>query len=194
MVAQQVFKENKLSIEKTLTFFQIAKPNPTDKDVMAQFGADTEECSELFEAFGFDSENPVVLELKHVSDWAYKAHPSNVYDINKEMALDAICDKLVTAIGLARTLNMDIVGAFNEVAESNLSKFYKMGEKYWKIEAFELQDICEEIEAQGRYKGVHWKREGEYAVFLDENSKILKNPRTYFEPNLKPYLKGENNV
>ena len=180
-----------MSIEKTLEFFSIAKPNPTDKDVMVQFGADTEECLELLEAFGFDAENPVVLELKHVSDWAYKAHQSNVHDINKEMALDAICDKLVTAIGLARKLGMDIIGAFNEVAESNLSKFYYLGVgDISDLEYVELDNIRQEIEAQGRYKGVYWKREGEYVVFLDENSKILKNPRTYFEPNLKPYLKG----
>ena len=172
----------------------MAKPNPTAKDVMSQMGADTEECYELFEAFGFEDGNPLMRELEDISQWAYKhGNPElEVAEIDKEMALDAICDKLVTAIGLARTLGMDIVGAFNEVAESNLSKFHYLGVgDISDLEYIELDTICREIEAQGRYKGVYWKREGEYVVFLDENSKILKNPRTYFEPNLKPYLKGE---
>lgn len=179
-----------MSIEKTLEFFEIAKPNPTDKDVMAQFGADTEECTELLEAFGFSSDNDVVEGLKRVTNWAYKAHPSNVCDINKEMALDAICDKLVTAIGLARTLNMDIVGAFNEVADSNLSKFIYVGSG--ELSPHQLADFaneCNQIELQGRYSGVRWKREDGYVVFFDENGKIVK-PSTFKEPNLKPYLKG----
>ena len=34
-----------MTVKNTLEFFKIAKPTPTDKDVMTQFGADTEEVA-----------------------------------------------------------------------------------------------------------------------------------------------------
>jgi hypothetical protein len=97
----------------------------------------------------------------------------------------------VTAIGTARTFGMDIVGAFNEVAESNLSKFIRVGTG--EISPQQLADFaneCNQIESQGRYSNVHWKRQGEYVVFLDGNGKIVK-PSTFKEPNLEQFIKGE---
>jgi hypothetical protein len=183
-----------MSVEKTLDFFKVAKPNPTASDVMTQFGADTEECRELFEAFGFEGGNPLMRELQEISQWAYscKAAKREVAEINRQLTLDAIADKLVTAIGLAYMLNMDIVGAFNEVAESNLSKFLYVGSgELSGLQLAELNKDCIDIESQGRYSGVHWKRQGEYVVFLDGNGKIVKSPRTYFEPKLEQFIGGE---
>jgi NTP pyrophosphatase (non-canonical NTP hydrolase) len=182
-----------MSVEKTLEFFKVAKPNPTAKDVMSQMGADTEECRELFEAFGFEDGNQLMRELEDISQWAYKhGNPKlEVAQIDKQLALDAIADKLVTAIGLAYMLNMDIVGAFNEVAESNLSKFLYVGSgELSGLQLAELNKDCIDIESQGRYSGVHWKRQGEYVVFLDGNGKIVK-PSTFKEPNLEQFIGGE---
>jgi NTP pyrophosphatase (non-canonical NTP hydrolase) len=156
-------------------------------------GADTEECQELFEAFGFEDGYPLMRELEDTSQWAYTHwNPKREVDqIDKEMALDAIADKLVTAIGLAYMLNMDIVGAFNEVAESNLSKFIHVGKD--ELSPQQLTDFaneCNQIELQGRYSNVQWKRQGEYVVFLDGNGKIVK-PSTFKEPNLEQFIKGE---
>ena len=49
-----------------------------------------------------------------------------VADINeheKQELLDALCDQIVTAVGVAHMLGMDIEGALNEVNNSNWSKF-----------------------------------------------------------------------
>ena len=86
----------------------------------------------------------------------------------------------------------DISGALAEVAQSNDSKFKYVG--YGRIVDQQIQifdEICKEIEEQGRYKGVCWVHQGAWIVFKDENGKLLKNPRTYREPDLSPFIKGE---
>ena len=45
-----------------------------------------------------------------------------VLDSRREL-LDALCDQIVTAVGVAYMLGMDIQGALNEVNRSNWSKF-----------------------------------------------------------------------
>jgi hypothetical protein len=43
--------------------------------------------------------------------------------INRTVLLHALCDQIVTAVGVAHILGMDIEGALREVANSNASKF-----------------------------------------------------------------------
>jgi hypothetical protein len=84
---------------------------------------------------------------------------------------------------------MDIEGAVKEVEASNLSKFIYVGDRELdSCDRFSFKEQCNLIEAQGRYKGVHWNRVGEYIVFYDQNGKILKSPSTYFEPKLEAYI------
>jgi hypothetical protein len=176
-----------MSVKNTLEFFKIAKPNPTGKDVMTQFGADTEEVAELFEAFGFDDNCDIVYTLQAASQWAYKASANEVDDIDRLDALDAICDKLVTAVGLGYMLGMNVEGAFKEVAASNLSKFIKVSGELTLDQMAQFDDECKEIESQGHYSGVTWSRKGDYVVFTDGNGKIVK-PSSYFEPDLEKFI------
>lgn len=176
-----------MSVKNTLEFFKTAKPNPTGKDVMTQFGADTEEVTELFEAFGFDDNCDIVYTLQATSQWAYKASANEVDDINRLAALDSICDKLVTAVGLGYMLGMNVEGAFKEVAASNLSKFIKVSGELTLDQMAQFEDECKQIESQGRYSGVTWSRKGDYVVFTDGNGKIVK-PSSYFEPELSKFI------
>ena len=43
--------------------------------------------------------------------------------VDRVALLDAICDRIVTGIGMAHMLGMDIIGALDEVNRSNFSKF-----------------------------------------------------------------------
>lgn len=180
-----------MSVENTLKFFKIAKPNPTPQDANVQYGVFLEELIETLEATDNSSSTDSLSDLSY--NYKHSISSLNVLtDERKVDVLDGLCDTIVTAIGTARALGMDIVGAFDEVSKSNLSKFYYVGEgEITPQQLSEFTQDCVDIEKQGRYNEVCWERIGEYVVFFDMNNKILKSPRTYFEPNLKPFLKGE---
>lgn len=185
-------------ITQIYQWFNIAKPTPTIKDFHTQLGAHVEEFTELFEeGLDFTSADPVIQDLKLVKDYYYAESPDPDFEkeINKVAVLDSICDQIVTGVGLAYMLGMDIEGALKEVAASNDSKYYFVGYtlELTPQQLGELANICMEIESQGRYEGVHWKRQGKWVVFFSNTGKILKNPRTYFEPDLTKFT-GESYV
>ena len=80
-------------------WFKAAKPNPSTADVCVQIGCHYEEVSEM---------SAVLEELSA--------------DARVEL-LDALCDQIVTAVGVAYMMGMDIEGALAEVNRSNWSKF-----------------------------------------------------------------------
>jgi predicted HAD superfamily Cof-like phosphohydrolase len=183
-----------MSVEKTVEFFKVAKPNPTAKDSAVQYGVFLEEAAEVLDATMDYSEAAYLKNLSEEYKNGFECNIEKLHSLTHERKvelLDGLCDTIVTAIGTARTLGMDIVGAFNEVAESNLSKFIHIGTG--ELSPQQLTDFaneCNQIELQGRYSGVHWKRQGEYVVFLDGNGKIVK-PSTFKEPKLQQFIKGE---
>lgn len=176
-------------MKDTLKFFQIAKPNPTISDAQTQLGVHLEEIVEMLDdGLGFNNDLTYELDV-----WATRLKKSEVLDFDEDMnrkaLLDSLADQYVTLIGTARALGMDIEGAVKEVEASNLSKFIYVGDSVLDAEYLaDLAQQCNDIELQGRYQGVHWKRVGEYIVFYDENGKILKSPSTYFEPKLEAYI------
>ena len=178
-------------MKDTLTFFEIAKPNPTIADAQTQLGVHIEEFQEMFtEGLAFLQEAGIAVELGEVADY-YKRNldPNFLVDLNRIAMIDSLADQYVTLIGTARALGMDIEGAVKEVEASNLSKFIYVG--YRELTPEDLGSFaqqCNDIELQGRYEGVHWKRVGEYIVFYDQNGKILKSPSTYFEPKLEAFI------
>lgn len=102
-------------------WFQAAKPEPTINDVMTQYGCHLEEVCEGLEATGDHDES---RELKGLADW-YKSknfcdEPPSAYG-NIDI-LDALCDQIVTATGVAYMMGFDIEGALKEVIRSNNSK------------------------------------------------------------------------
>jgi hypothetical protein len=48
-------------------------------------------------------------------------------DIDTIELLQSLCDQIITSIGVAHALNLDITGALSEVAECNISRFDEEG-------------------------------------------------------------------
>jgi NTP pyrophosphatase (non-canonical NTP hydrolase) len=182
-------------MKDTLTFFNIAKPNPNKRDFFTQYSVHLEEFGESLEALG--ATGRLVKDIEGASTQLRLDATNQTEDvidevygkINRVEMLDSLADQYVTLIGTARALGMDIEGAVKEVEASNLSKFIYVGDKELSpYECMTLDSQAVQIEDEGRYKNVHWKRVGEYIVFYDENGKILKSPSTYFEPQLEEFV------
>ncbi|AGR46544.1 putative phosphoribosyl-ATP pyrophosphohydrolase [Pseudoalteromonas phage TW1] len=107
-------------------WFKTAKPNPSVEDACVQIGCHYEEVSEMAETIGsYDLAAKIEREANCFKD----RYSGCVYrldcdeDFNKVKLLDDLCDQIVTAVGVAHMLGMDIEGALNEVNNSNWSKF-----------------------------------------------------------------------
>ena len=106
-------------------WFKAAKPNPSTADACVQIGCHYEEVSEMSAVLDDDVEDELV-------DTAilYKIKHSEYIGVLEELSadarvelLDALCDQVVTAVGVAYMMGMDIEGALAEVNRSNWSKF-----------------------------------------------------------------------
>ena len=107
-------------------WFKAAKPNPSTADVCVQIGCHYEEVSEMGAALCDDD---VACELADTA-LLYKMNPNWCIGAIEELSadarvelLDALCDQIVTAVGVAYMMGMDIEGALAEVNRSNWSKF-----------------------------------------------------------------------
>ena len=107
-------------------WFKAAKPNPSTADVCLQIGCHYEEVSEMSAALCDDD---VACELadtallyKMNTNWCIGAIEELSADARVEL-LDALCDQIITAVGVAYMMGMDIEGALAEVNRSNWSKF-----------------------------------------------------------------------
>ena len=103
-------------------WFKAAKPNPSTADACVQIGCHYEEVSEM-SAVLYD--NDVACELAATAI-AYKMNRSGYIGASagdRVELLDALCDQIVTAVGVAYMMGMDIEGALAEVNRSNWSKF-----------------------------------------------------------------------
>ena len=110
-------------IHSIKAWFKAAKPNPSTADVCVQIGCHYEEVSEMSAALCDDD---VAHELAATA-LAYKMNRSGYLGATSADArvelLDALCDQVVTAVGVAYMMGMDIEGALAEVNRSNWSKF-----------------------------------------------------------------------
>ena len=115
-----------MKIEDIKKWFEIAKPNPTLEDACVQVGCHYEEFSEMAETLSDDylqcEASRVSLEYKR-KVWYYADVLDNPSEHIKIKLLDDLCDQIVTSIGVAHMLGMDIEGALDEVNKSNHSKF-----------------------------------------------------------------------
>lgn len=114
-----------MSINKTLSWFKAAVPNPDNKTLSVQIGCHLEEVVEMLDAL--ETDNKLILldaiqALKDLSD-DLKVGDQSVTFVNEIEMLDSLADQIVTATGVAHMLSMDIVGALDEVNRSNFSKF-----------------------------------------------------------------------
>lgn len=118
-----------MTLQNTADWFREAVPNPDSKTLGVQLGVHCEEIAEMLEAiqFGHKSGDEVyrltaLTAIKHLSG-ALKSGEILVQDLCRLETLDALCDQIVTAIGVAHMLGFDIEGALREVNRSNWSKF-----------------------------------------------------------------------
>ena len=106
-------------------WFKAAKPNPSTADACVQIGCHYEEVSEM-SAVLYDD----VKYALEATALGYKMNRSGYLNAAEELSadervelLDALCDQIVTAVGVAYMMGMDIEGALAEVNRSNWSKF-----------------------------------------------------------------------
>ena len=106
-------------------WFKAAKPNPSTIDVCVQIGCHYEEVSEMSSVLYDDVEHALMhtaLKYKMKYSGYIRAVEELSADERVEL-LDALCDQVVTAVGVAYMMGMDIEGALAEVNRSNWSKF-----------------------------------------------------------------------
>lgn len=118
-----------MQIKDIKQWFEIAVPNPTIENVSVQYGCHLEEIAEMLEVTGDNYEQHEIGTLA----CEYKLYKSgnpyyfiqllNLNNDQKIEILDSLCDQIVTAVGVAHMLGMDIEGALKEVNDSNMSKF-----------------------------------------------------------------------
>ena len=106
-------------------WFKAAKPNPSTADVCVQIGCHYEEVSEMSAVLYDDVEYSLAstaLNYQMQSSLYLGTVEELSADARVEL-LDALCDQIVTAVGVAYMMGMDIEGALAEVNRSNWSKF-----------------------------------------------------------------------
>lgn len=125
-------ENNNRTLSKTKEWFEKAVPNPELKNFNAQLGTHIEEFCEMLECLnGMDMTTvsliKTTLERANLLSWHLKhrsaLHLVNIHQDMKLEFLDALGDQIVTAVGVAHMSGYDIVGAMNEVNDSNFSKF-----------------------------------------------------------------------
>ena len=112
-------------IHSIKAWFKAAKPNPSTADVCVQLGCHYEEVSEMSAVLhdGVEDElvdTAIMYKIKHI---AYLGAVEELSADARVKLLDALCDQVVTAVGVAYMMGMDIEGALAEVNRSNWSKF-----------------------------------------------------------------------
>lgn len=109
------------SITDIANWFKAAKPEPTDKDITTQIGCHYEEVAEMDVALGSNEDyNHRVADFYKKSSAEMSSY--TVDEIDHIELLDALCDQIVTATGVAYMMGFDIEGALKEVIRSNNSK------------------------------------------------------------------------
>ena len=113
-------------IHNIIEWFKAAKPNPSTADVCVQIGCHYEEVAEMNAVLNYDVEYMLEATAEeyemYYSGYLGAALEELSADARVEL-LDALCDQIVTAVGVAYMMGMDIEGALAEVNRSNWSKF-----------------------------------------------------------------------
>lgn len=113
------------SITDIANWFKKAKPEPTSKDITTQIGCHFEEFAENLEAINADADDihEAANDMKSAGSNLSQADVDLFVSIIKRTdLLDALCDQIVTATGVAYMMGFDIEGALKEVIRSNNSK------------------------------------------------------------------------
>ena len=125
--------ETKDSVQDCLDFFKKGFPVSGPKNFRTQLGIMLEETAELLDTLNAEKQEDQLLihylhKAIHGAAEHFKNSDGNINIKDRVACLDGICDVMVTAIGLGRHAEMDVVGGFKEVNRSNNSKFGENGE------------------------------------------------------------------
>lgn len=119
-----------MSIADTQTWFDKAVPRPTPTNFHTQLGCHFEEVAEMVATLTpLDPATRYVLDRAKDTLEALAEHLKGgtelimLHPTDRVELLDALCDQIVTAVGVAHMTEMDIVGGLHEVNRSNFSKF-----------------------------------------------------------------------
>lgn len=107
-----------MTIANIKEWFEQAVPEPTDKNRAVQIGCHFEEVVEMLTAIDSHSIDLAVVAKNYKTKFVIGGA-----EVTREALLDALCDQIVTAVGVAHMFNLDIIGALAEVNRSNWSKF-----------------------------------------------------------------------
>lgn len=115
-------------IQTIVKWFSDAKPNPTIEDACVQIGCHYEEVAEM----ACSLNDRVHYKVNKTAELYKNKEVSHLISIEEAMLgvegmnrveiLDSLCDQIVTAVGVGHMLNLDVIGALNEVIASNDSK------------------------------------------------------------------------
>lgn len=113
-----------MNIKEIIEWFKAAKPKPTTDDIAVQIGCHFEEIKEMCHAMNLYCDDVVTQELRFKTNLLpYRRGIENMDSKEKAAVLDALCDQIVTAIGVGYMMGFDMAGALDEVNKSNWSKF-----------------------------------------------------------------------
>ena len=115
-----------MTIGSIARWHQAARPEPTEADLRVQIGVHVEEVAEFLDSLiGLNPDGETALSgaraLMHLLADRIKSGQYDVTIGNRAAALDAICDQIVTAVGVAHCAGMRIEDALVEVDRSNWS-------------------------------------------------------------------------
>ena len=108
-------------------WFNLAVPEPTHDNLKVQIGCHFEEVGEMLSELNKVSfiDNDVYCVSVALKEGA---QPNlDLTKLNRVAIADALADQIVTAIGVAEFLGIDLEGALKEVNRSNWSKFGEDG-------------------------------------------------------------------
>lgn len=108
-------------IELISEWIKRAVPSPTDKNKNVQIGCHIEEVAEMLDALGLHSQASIMDDL--ATQLKSGELVLNHSLVNRKELLDACCDQVVTATGVATMYGMDINEGCRRVNISNWSKF-----------------------------------------------------------------------
>lgn len=122
-----------MSVDLITLWHARARPHPTHEDFNLQTGCHFEEVAEMLDEMTGADEYAEVLLVKatvavHRLAEAMKAGEAKLFVRARKPFLDALCDQVVTAVGVAHTAHMNITEGVRRVNTSNWSKFDSNGE------------------------------------------------------------------
>ena len=117
-----------MNIADIKNWFEVAIPEPTIEQACIQVGCHYEKVAEMAVLIGGDDlqypAEATAEDYKNCEDFALMGVGNLThYPKDKTELLNSLCGQIVTAIGVAHMLGMDIEGALAEVNRSNHSKF-----------------------------------------------------------------------